>query len=157
MRISLAMFKQEYSTVQDVLAVLEVTADHLVVTPLDGFVAKQPLRETVRKNTVNFLPLSLSVCEREREFRVDGCRADEDLDVEILLVHSALEDTYDIVRRFKGCDTVLNDGALTLGHSCGVLAACEAIDWQCLFSNTGDIETVCISNATAIVEGLEAA
>jgi len=157
MQQNLVVFKQECSALRGVHAVVEDNGDHLVVSSLDDFFAEQPPREIVRKNTVDFLPLSLSMDGCEREFRVDGVGADEDPSVEIFLVPSIQHSTYNIVRRYKGRDTVLNDGGLTLGRSCDVLAACEAINWQCLFSNIGDVETLCVSNAVAIEESLEAA
>lgn len=158
MQISLAIFKQKYSAVHDVLAVLEDNGDHLLVTSPDDLSGVALDQKLVRKDAVEILPLSLISCEHKNEYRIEGSGADANLDVEIYLVGSDQDnDKYDIVRRYKGQDIVLGDEALSLSRSCNVLAACSAIDWQCLFTNTGDIETVCLSNAVAIVEEIEVA
>ena len=106
---------------------------------------------------MDILPFSLTLYSSAREHRVNDSGADDDSDVEIYLVQNKRNNhQFDIVRRCIGrSDTVLTDSPLLLGKACNVLAACKAIDWQCLVNNTGDIETVCVSNAAAIIESLK--
>ena len=155
--LDLVKFKPEFSNVRDVMAVIEDNGSHLVLTHPDDLSETRPGREIASLDVVDILSLSLSFNSSTKEYRAIGSGADDNPDVEIHLVSCKQNNNhYDIVRH---CDSrftaVLTDGSLRLGKACNVLAACKAIDWQCLVSNTGDIETVCVSNAVAIIEAFE--
>ena len=154
---NLVTFKPEFSNVRDVMAVVEDNGSHLVLTNPDELSETKPGREIASLDTVDILSLSLSFNSSTNEYRAIGSGADDNPDVEIHLVSCKQNNNhYDIVRRCDGRSAaVLTDGSLRLGKACNVLAACGAIDWQCLVSNTGDIETVCVSNAVAIIETFE--
>jgi len=155
--LNLVKFKPEFSNVRDVMAVIEDNGSHLVLTHPDDLSETRPGREIASLDVVDILPLSLSFNSSTNEYRAIGSGADDNPDVEIYLVSCKQNNNhFDIVRRCDGQSAaVLTDGSLRLGKACNVLAACNAIDWQCLVSNTGDIETVCVSNAVAIIETFE--
>ena len=154
---NLVTFKPEFSNVRDVMAVVEDNGSHLVLTNPDELSETKPGREIASLDVVDILSLSLSFNSSTNEYRAIGSGADENPDVEIHLVPCKQNNNrFDIVRRCDGRSAaVLTDGSLRLGKACNVLAACNAIDWQCLVSNTGDIETVCVSNAVATIETFE--
>ena len=151
MKIELATFKPEFSVIRDVMAVIESNGSHLVLTHPDELPKTETSWEIASSDVMDILPFSMTLYSSAREHRVN------DADAEIYLVHNKRNNyLFDIVRRCIGrSDAVLTDGPLSLGKACNVLAACRAIDWQCLVSNSGDIETVCVSNAAAIIEAFE--
>ena len=155
--LNLVTFKPEFSNVRDVLAVIEDNGCHLVLTYPDELSETRPGKELASLDVLDILPLSLTFNSSTKEYRANGSGADDNPDVEIYLVQNKRNNhQFDIVRRCLGrSDAVLTDRPLSLGKACNVLAACRAIDWQCLVSNSGDIETVCVSNAAAIIEAFE--
>ena len=155
--LNLVKFKPEFSNVRDVMAVSEDNGSHLVLTNPDELSEARQGREIASLDAVEILSLSLSFNSTTKEYRVNDSGADDNSDVEIHLVPCKQNNNrFDIVRRCDGRSAaVLTDGSLRLGKACNVLAACNAIDWQCLVSNTGDIETVCVSNAVATIETFE--
>jgi len=154
---NLVNFKPEFSNIHDVMAVIEDNGSHLVLTNPDELSETRPGREIASSDVVDILPVSLSFNSSTKEYRANGSGADDNPDVEIHLVPCKQNNNhFDIVRRcYSRSTAVLTDGSLRLGKACNVLASCSAIDWQCLVSNTSDIETVCVSNAVAIIETFE--
>ena len=157
MKIKLAIFKPEFNVIRDVMAVIENNGSHLVLTHPDELPKTETTWEIASSDVMDILPFSLTLYSSAREHRVNDSGADDDSNVEIYLVQNKRNNhQFDIVRRCLGrSDAVLTDRPLSLGKACNVLAACRAIDWQCLVSNSGDIETVCVSNAAAIIEAFE--
>ena len=157
MQIKLAAFKPEFSSIHGVMTVIENNGSHLILANPNELLKNKPTWEIASSDVMDILPFSLTLYSSAREHRVNDSGADDDSDVEIYLVQNKRNNhQFDIVRRCLGrSDAVLTDRPLSLGKACNVLAACRAIDWQCLVSNSGDIETVCVSNAAAIIEAFE--
>jgi hypothetical protein len=153
MQYRLTVFRPEYSNDSDVLLLVETDGSHMTLISPDDIPASKAKKRIVRADAVDILPFTLYATSPTEGYRVDGSGFDDNPDAELHLVNpDQISSRYDIVRRYKGRDTLLTDGALSLGDACNVLAVCNAIDWQCLDSNTGDIETVCVSNAVALLE-----
>ena len=153
MQYRLTAFQPEYLKGSDILLSTETDGSHMTLISPDDIPAFNTKKQIVRSDTVVILPVTLKPIPCTEDYRVYDSGFDDNSGAELYLVNLKQgANKYDIVRRYKGSDTVLTDGALSLGDACNVLAACNEIDWQCLDSNTGDIETVCVSNAVALLE-----
>ena len=150
MNLKLAQYKPVPA---DVMVVLNDRGDRFELAHSDQFQGVDCKHETALASSVEVLPLSLTACEGKC-FRVNDAGADDDASVQIYLMCENNSDQYNIVRRQNSLDTILNEDALPLRQAVNIVAACCAIDWQCLYDNPRDIETVCVSNAVAIMEAL---
>lgn len=156
MKFDLVRFDPEFSNSAEVMVVIEDVVGHLVVDSPDRLDSVQ--HEIVRTDTVEFLSLTLEKCKtasRKSVFRMHNSGADDDQSVEIWLMEKADSGCYDIVRRHGSADVVLNEDALSIGYAINILAECSAVKWRCDLNSARDVETVCVSNAMAIMSSLE--